>query len=139
MEFFHTPIQGTWKRSAFWEEESLLCLLSLISETGEKFAAHVKKEERDCTAEDKLSHSMKSLLSVSSGLTTMWNLFHDMLDKSSLETIPEMNIHLKIKRKETQSVPLKSEPLSPKSIHCLAKNQNLAIVPRICKCDFVWA
>lgn len=31
----------------------VLCLPSLISETGGKFAAHVKNGERKCVAEDK--------------------------------------------------------------------------------------
>lgn len=41
-------------REVFSEKkELLLCLLSLISETGGKFAAHVKNEERKYIAEDK--------------------------------------------------------------------------------------
>lgn len=106
--FFHRAPWGTEKK------ELLLCFLSLISETGGKFAAHIKNKGRKCIGEDKWSPSMKFLLTVSSGLTTMWNLFHDTLGKLSLETTPEMNTHLKTKRKETQFGSFKVRTLESK-------------------------
>lgn len=53
---FYTE-QFEWgRREVFSQEKGLvLCLPSLISETGGKFAAHIKNGERKCIAEDKWS------------------------------------------------------------------------------------
>lgn len=136
--FFTKQFWCTQERIIFYKEVLMLCLLSLISQTGGKIVAYVKNEERNSIAADKRSPSMN--LNVTSGFTRMWIWLQDALDIYSLETIPEMHIYLETNRIKMQSDSFKVRSLKFENypLSCQKEKKHFAVAIRVCNCYFIW-